>query len=206
MKKFDIKNNKAVIYINRLDLYTLVKIRKYLRAELFQEDSILKDECDENGNYQITQILNVNYIKGLAFIPHYNYLLKFDCAQLEEMLENAMQNLDDAERIFEIPCDRYTPLDEKDKIFLRSLKEVDQALIELFISKNPENENEWIEMCDIVICIREEFRNYIRCVCEMIHYKENFEKKNKVTNTSQVKQQNEKKHFSLRKIFGFICK
>ena len=76
MKEFIVENGQQVMRINQPDLTCLVCVRKFVPESLFQEDSILKGACDEEGYYKIVELDNVNYLKGVPFIPNHNYLLK----------------------------------------------------------------------------------------------------------------------------------
>lgn len=201
MKLFNIEDSQQVMRINHQDLVCLTGVRKFVPESLFQENSILKGACDREGYYKIVDLDNVNYLKSIPFIPYHKYLLKLNYSELSELLKNAMQHYSTADKMFSTAVDKYQQLSTEEVEYLEGVKEVDKKLMKKFISLNPREFGEWVQMLDICMALRVEFQHYIDCIGEVHRLKYEEERLKRLSSPDQESSKgshdDKKKKFSL---------
>lgn len=129
MKKIRFVNGRAVAYIHQDDITVLKRIRDFVNPAVFNEESILMEDCDTEGYYKIEGEQAVSYIQSISFIPDYDKISQMDSRALASLADNAVE---DRKRLLETLrklCDDKKPLTASDKSFFRSLDCVDQSVI-----------------------------------------------------------------------------
>ncbi|MBO5476940.1 MAG: hypothetical protein J6A15_04235 [Clostridia bacterium] len=196
MKKMRIENGKLIAYIQHQDVTTLTSIKDFVRGEIFREESILKGECDEEGYYRIEDLYNVNYIKGLPFIPNYDYLLKLDFKQVDALACKAIADYRSVNEILTRLCNQKTPLNTDERQTLSSIEAIDQALVGRIEQDVIENEQlRDVNFRSMAYCLTQQMRNYMYAVTSMSDMKrEEMEQ--------EAPQSEAPKTFSLRRIWN----
>lgn len=196
MKKMRIENGKLIAYIQHQDVTTLTSIKDFVRGEIFREESILKGECDENGYYRIENLSNVHYIKGLPFIPNYDYLLKLDFKQVDALAGKAIADYRSVNEILTRLCNQKTPLNTYEREILTSIEALDQSLVERFEQDVVGNQQlRDVNFRSMVHCLTVQMRSYMYAVTSMFDMKrEEMEQ--------QAPQSEAPKTFSLRRIWN----
>lgn len=194
MKKMRIENGNLIAYIQHQDVTTLTSIKDYVREDIFREESILKGECDEDGYYRIEKLSNVHYIKGLPFIPNYDYLLKLDFNQASTYAQVAIEDYRSLNEILTRLCNQTAPLNEQEKSFLTKLGTIDQSLLEQIMGEGQLRD---VTFRSIAHCLNVQMESYMYAVMTMADMKQQkFEEEQ-----LELQQQDGAKTFSLRRIW-----
>lgn len=189
MKKIRIEDGKLFAYIHAQDVLTLVSIKDFVKESIFQEESILKGDCDEEGYYKIEDLSNVHYIRGLSFIPNYDYLLKLSLTELETLQKEGLANYNVLSTIAYRVCNSEDAISDNDVDFIGSLSELKVPNIDSI-----KGTTKSIELRKAYFCICCQFQHYINSLDNMIELK----RKKQVASYE--------KQFSLRKVFTSLKK
>lgn len=194
MKKMRIENGNLIAYIQYQDVTTLTSIKDFVRGEIFREESILKGECDDEGYYRIANLANVHYIKGLSFIPNYDYLLKLDFNQVSTYAQVAIEDYRSVNEILTRLCNQTTPLNEQEISFLTKLDTIDQSLVKQLLIDGQLRD---VTFRSIANCLTIQTESYMHAVMSVAE-----EKKARFEEEQLEKIQEDKsKAFSLRRIW-----
>lgn len=194
MKKMRIENGNLIAYIQHQDVTTLTSIKDFVREEIFREESILKGECDEDGYYRIADLSNVHYIKGLSYIPNYDYLLKLDFNQISTCSQAAIEDYRSLNEILTRLCNQTTPLNEEEKSFLMNVGTIDQSLVEKLIQDGQLRD---VNFRSIAFCLNRQMESYMYAVMSVADIKrQGFEQEQ-----LELQRDSDVKTFSLRRIW-----
>ena len=163
MKKLGVEDGKLVLYLQKRDVEILSTIKENVRSSFFEEESIVKDEC-EDEYYKITNPDNMDYIKKLSFIPSYERLYVMDVCDLcvlENMHSSVLQKLTCLPKHLDSDEEEGTNYD-----FLNSVKTIDQSLVSKLDSVKSNKEYR-----RIVYILKQQVRCYNYSVRQMINYK-----------------------------------
>lgn len=162
MKAIRIENDKVVAYVHKRDIEILRSISELIDPDLFEEDSIKNDECDDNGYYRITNESNIRYIKGIKFIPNYDFLSQMDYCTLNEL----QQRYGIFSRTVNTIFSQKGRLEAEDIEFLKTLPSINAKDLVLLDADCTEE-----EALALKYAIRQELRCYSYSIREMIHQK-----------------------------------
>ncbi len=193
MKKLKIENGRLYAYISQKDVSTLNSSKNYIRPSLFQEESILKGNCDEEGYYKIEDLSNVQYIKGLAFIPLYDYLLKFSLEELEVLVKHGVNAYSQLDKILtRIAKEERLPNSEEKEALMQD-NIVDEGTMSYVLSDTVSSE----ERFQASLSLRHQSLNYVFALTSVLATKK------KEIDEQRKKEAKEKaeKRFSLKRVF-----
>lgn len=193
MKKMRVEDGKLIGYIQYHDVTLLASIKDFVKGDIFREESILKGECDEDGYYRIQDLYNVNYIKGLPYIPNYDYLLKLDFKQVDTLSVNAIADYARLNEILTKLCNQKTPLSHQERETLTSIEVIDQSLVEAMIREVTEGKSlRDLHFRSMAYCLTMQMRNYMYAVSSVIEMRRE----------QETPQTEAPKTFSLRRIWN----
>ena len=180
MKKIRVEDWKIIAYIEQQDIDFLFRIREVVPASFFEEDAVLKGECDDNGVYRITDINSVNYIKSAPFILNQDRLEKSSLKDLEEACQMAscdhnkllefLQKLYSKEKLEQNQLNEFNSLD----IMMPSLAK--EIMSVAYSSNNEPEERRFIVLED---ALRLQSDYYLKNLSDYVASKKKTEKANR---------------------------
>lgn len=195
MKKIRIEQGKLIAYIEQSDVEVLAKTKDVVPKAFFEEESVRKGFCDDNGFYRIGNLECVNYIKSAAFIPNQDYLGKLEPTQLERLSEKAIADHRKLAKILQKLYGR-DHLTEGE----RTILEENQQLKASFVSEVQElahaSNDEQKEIRFIVLeeCLKMQSEHYANSIYEYVEQK-------KQERMEKAGMEKKGKTFSLKRIF-----
>ncbi len=186
MKKIRIEKGRLIAYVQQHDIETLVSTAKTLqdlrgadtetsalRCEgILEEEAVLKGECNEDGYYRISKLQNVNFIKNCPYIPHYDYLLKLNKDEIEELADKADCDNDLLDILVTRGYRRGSSISPKNRHILNCIKVLDDSTVEKLeeVSKDKMSARE-PAYTNVTNCLRRQVECYSESLGQMLEMK-----------------------------------
>ena len=180
MKKIRVEDWKIIAYIENQDVEFLFKTREVVPASFFEEDAVLKGECDDNGVYRITDINSVNYIKSAPFILNQDRLEKSSLKDIEEACQMASCDhnklLEFLQRLYSKEEINDNQVQEFNNLTVVTPNISKEIISVAYSSNNEQEEREFIVLEDV---LRLQSEYYLQNLLDYTASKKKAEKRNK---------------------------